>query len=302
MPAAQPAHEFELGPGRQAGRGQAALRGARRSHSRRPSHPAMAVNLDACIQCTRCVRACREEQVNDVIGMAFRGDAREDRVRPRRSDGRFHLRGLRRMRAGLPDRRADAGARVDAAYAASKADRQVDSVCPYCGVGCQLTYHVKDNKIVASTGRDGPANHEPAVRQGPLRLRLRAPPAALTKPLIRKEGVPKMRTITVDPANWSAFPRGDLGRGAGSRRGKGLKAHPRRATARRRWPVSARPRARTKRPICSRSWCAPASAPTTSITARGSVPRLVGGGAARRRGSGAVSNQVNDVAHAEVIS
>src|SRR6185369_3604123 len=37
------------------------------------SHPAMAVNLDACIQCTRCVRACREEQVNDVIGFAFRG-------------------------------------------------------------------------------------------------------------------------------------------------------------------------------------------------------------------------------------
>src|SRR5262245_51006836 len=35
------------------------------------SHPAMSVNLDACIQCTRCVRACREEQVNDVIGYAF---------------------------------------------------------------------------------------------------------------------------------------------------------------------------------------------------------------------------------------
>src|SRR5215831_12406736 len=34
------------------------------------SHPAIAVNLDACIQCTRCVRACREEQVNDVIGYA----------------------------------------------------------------------------------------------------------------------------------------------------------------------------------------------------------------------------------------
>src|ERR1044071_5952842 len=37
------------------------------------SHPAIAVNLDACIQCGRCVRACREEQVNDVIGYAFRG-------------------------------------------------------------------------------------------------------------------------------------------------------------------------------------------------------------------------------------
>ena len=38
-----------------------------------PSHPAMAVNLDACIQCTRCVRACRETQMNDVIGLLYRG-------------------------------------------------------------------------------------------------------------------------------------------------------------------------------------------------------------------------------------
>ena len=37
------------------------------------SHPAIAVNLDACIQCNRCVRACREEQGNDVIGYAHRG-------------------------------------------------------------------------------------------------------------------------------------------------------------------------------------------------------------------------------------
>jgi len=37
------------------------------------SNPAIAVNLAACIQCTRCVRACREEQVNDVIGYAYRG-------------------------------------------------------------------------------------------------------------------------------------------------------------------------------------------------------------------------------------
>ena len=38
------------------------------------SHPSMAVNLDACIQCNLCVRACREVQVNDVIGMAYRGE------------------------------------------------------------------------------------------------------------------------------------------------------------------------------------------------------------------------------------
>src|SRR5438105_15831157 len=47
---------------------------ARRQPKSDLSHAAIAVNLDACIQCTRCLRACREEQVNDVIGYAFRGE------------------------------------------------------------------------------------------------------------------------------------------------------------------------------------------------------------------------------------
>ena len=72
------------------------------------SHPAMAVNLDACIQCNLCVRACREVQVNDVIGMAGARPSRKNSVRLRRSDGPIDLRCLRRMRAGLPDGRADA--------------------------------------------------------------------------------------------------------------------------------------------------------------------------------------------------
>jgi formate dehydrogenase major subunit len=73
------------------------------------SHPAMAVNLSACIQCTRCVRACRDEQVNDVIGLAFRGNGR-------RSSSTWTTRWATRaspaaVRAGMPDRGADAGAR-----------------------------------------------------------------------------------------------------------------------------------------------------------------------------------------------
>ncbi|HKA46528.1 MAG TPA: 2Fe-2S iron-sulfur cluster-binding protein, partial [Methyloceanibacter sp.] len=48
--------------------------GARKQPKGDLSHPAIAVNLDACIQCGRCMRACREEQVNDVIGYAYRGD------------------------------------------------------------------------------------------------------------------------------------------------------------------------------------------------------------------------------------
>ena len=72
------------------------------------SHPAMAVNLDACIHCNLCVRACREVQVNDVIGMAGRGINEKIVFDFDDPMGALDLRGLRRMRAGLPDRRADA--------------------------------------------------------------------------------------------------------------------------------------------------------------------------------------------------
>ncbi len=54
----------------------------------RPLAPGDGGQPDACIQCTRCVRACRDEQVNDVIGLAFRGERREDRLRHGRPDGR----------------------------------------------------------------------------------------------------------------------------------------------------------------------------------------------------------------------
>ena len=176
------------------------------------SHPAIAVNLDACIQCTRCVRACRDEQVNDVIGLAFRGDARQDRVRHGRPDGRVHLRGLRRMRAGLPDRRADAGARRRRwRCPTSRSPR----VCPYCGVGCQLTYNVKDNKILFVEGRDGPANHGRLCVKGRYGFDYAHHPQRLTKPLIRRADAPKRADFDDGPgARDGRVPRSDLGRGA----------------------------------------------------------------------------------------
>ncbi len=70
------------------------------------SHVAMSVNLDACIQCGLCVRACREVQVNDVIGMAGRGHDAYPVFDMDDPMGASHLRGLRRMCAGLPDGRA----------------------------------------------------------------------------------------------------------------------------------------------------------------------------------------------------
>ncbi|HYC38249.1 MAG TPA: formate dehydrogenase subunit alpha [Usitatibacter sp.] len=163
------------------------------------SHPAMDVNLDACIQCTRCVRACREEQVNDVIGYAHRGlDSKIvfDFDDPMGSSTC--------VACGECVQACPTGALAPARQAYQVvADKQVDSVCPYCGVGCQLTYHVKDNKIVRVEGRDGPANHERLCVKGRFGFDYVQHPHRLTRPLIRKPGVPKTAEFTVDPTRWS---------------------------------------------------------------------------------------------------
>ena len=164
------------------------------------SHPAIAVNLDACIQCTRCLRACRDEQVNDVIGLAFRGEHAKIVFDMDDADGRLHLRRLRRMRAGLPDRRADAGARRGAGACPTSS---VDSVCPYCGVGCQLTYHVKDDKILFVDGRDGPANHGRLCVKGRYGFDYAHHPQRLTEPLIRTRRRAQARRLRHGPGRAS---------------------------------------------------------------------------------------------------
>src|ERR1700693_2711922 len=161
------------------------------------SHPAMAVNLDACIQCTRCVRACREEQVNDVIGYAFRGADSQivfDLADPM---------GVSTCVAcGECVQACPTGALAPAhdAYLVP-VDKTVASVCPYCGVGCQLTYHVADNRIVRVEGRDGVANRERLCVKGRFGFDYVHHRQRLTKPLIHKPGMPKSADFVMDPAN-----------------------------------------------------------------------------------------------------
>src|SRR6188472_1378318 len=163
------------------------------------SHPAMTVNLDACIQCTRCVRACREEQVNDVIGYAGRGHDSKIVF-----DFDDPMGASTCVACGECVQACPTGALAPAKHAyAVKADKLVDSVCPYCGVGCQLTYHVKDNKILRVEGRDGPSNHERLCVKGRFGFDYVAHPHRLTKPLIRKSGAAKTADFEVDPTRWS---------------------------------------------------------------------------------------------------
>src|SRR3989475_7015637 len=163
------------------------------------SHPAIAVNLDACIQCTRCVRACREEQVNDVIGYAGRGDHSKIVFDFDDPMGESTC-----VACGECVQACPTGALMPARDAGLQAvDKKADSGGPFCGVGCLLTYHVKENKIQFVTGKDGPSNHGRLCVKGRYGFDYAHHPHRLTKPLIRKPGVGKSADFVVDPGNWS---------------------------------------------------------------------------------------------------
>ncbi|WP_416139780.1 formate dehydrogenase subunit alpha [Halomonas sp. HK25] len=167
------------------------------------SHPAMNVNLDACIECGLCVRACREVQGNDVIGLAHRGAASkvvfdfDDPMGESTCVACGECVQACPTGALMPATLIDADGRGDS----RAADRTVDSVCPYCGVGCQLTYHVKDEQILFVEGKNGPANQGRLCVKGRFGFDYPNHPARLTRPLIRREGVPKGLDPDFDPAN-----------------------------------------------------------------------------------------------------
>jgi formate dehydrogenase major subunit len=167
------------------------------------SHPAMAVNLDACIQCNLCVRACREVQVNDVIGMAGRGHNEKIVFDFDDPMGASTCVACGECVQACPTGALMPATRVDENNTyKGDVDREVDSVCPYCGVGCQLTYQIKDDKIVSVVGKEGPANANRLCVKGRFGFDYVHNKQRLLKPLIRKEGVPKVPHEFIDPSNY----------------------------------------------------------------------------------------------------
>jgi formate dehydrogenase major subunit len=171
------------------------------------SHPAMAVNLDACIHCNLCVRACREVQVNDVIGMAYRGHGAKIVFDFDDPMGESTCVACGECVQACPTGALMPSAKVDENQVyIGPADKTVDSVCPFCGVGCQTEIHVKDNRIVEVKGKNGPANRQRLCVKGRFGMDYASHPGRLTKPLVRKEGVAKHWDDEIDPADpWTHF-------------------------------------------------------------------------------------------------
>ncbi|OEJ66993.1 formate dehydrogenase subunit alpha [Magnetovibrio blakemorei] len=151
------------------------------------SHPAIDVDMSKCILCTNCVRACQEIQSNAVIGIAGRGHLAHIVF-----DQGDALAFSSCVACGECVQACPTGALLPKAmpHPVLKTET-VDSLCPYCGVGCQVTYHVKDDKIIYTDGRDGPANLSRLCVKGRFGFDYTHHPDRLTKPLIRIEGVAK---------------------------------------------------------------------------------------------------------------
>ena len=261
------------------------------------SHYGIAVNLDSCIQCTRCQRACREEQVNDVIGYAFRGEHSKivfDLDDPMGSSSC--------VACGECVQACPTGALMPAREAGlARPDKQVHSVCPYCGVGCQLTYNVKDNRILHVEGRDGPSNHGRLCVKGRYGFDYVNHKQRLTRPLIRRADAPKKSAdFVMDPndvhkvfreASWEEAL--DLAAG----KLKAIRAaHGNFALAGFGSAKGSNEEAYLFQKLVRTAFASNNVDHCTRLCHASSVAALMEG-----ISSGAVSNQVNDVANAEVV-
>ena len=166
------------------------------------THVAMNVNLDSCIHCNLCVRACREVQVNDVIGMAGRGQNSQVVFDIADPMGDSTCVGCGECVQACPTGALMPATVLDSEQTGDSKDfdREVKSICPYCGVGCQLSFKVKDEKIKYVEGINGPANENRLCVKGRFGFDYVHHKHRLTKPLVRLENAPE-KGLNVDPSN-----------------------------------------------------------------------------------------------------
>lgn len=149
------------------------------------SSPVIAVDHQACILCDRCIRACDDIQVNEVIGRTGKGYSTRIGFDLDNPMGESTCVSCGECVAACPT-----GALTNKTITLPLIDRQgmkaVDSVCPYCGVGCATTYFTRDNTIVMAEGRDGSGNDGRLCVKGRYGWDYPMHEQRLTKPLIRR--------------------------------------------------------------------------------------------------------------------
>jgi len=228
------------------------------------SHAAIAVNLDACIQCTRCLRACREEQVNDVIGYAFRGEHSKIVFDLDDPMGESTC-----VACGECVQACPTGALMPLAKSArSRRTRPWTRSAPIAAWGACSPTTSRATRSSGCRAARGPRTAARLCVKGRYGFDYVQHKHRLTKPLIRRPEVKKHKDFTVDPDNWSQVFREASWDEALDFAANGLRDI-RDMYGKKSLAGFGSARAPTKRPTFSRSWCARDSARTTSTIARG---------------------------------
>ena len=158
------------------------------------SNPVIAVDHDSCILCDRCVRACDDIQGNDVIGRSGKGYSTRIAFDLNDPMGESSCVTCGECVSACPTGALTNKSINNIPIQPRSELEAVDTVCPYCGVGCALTYFVDRERggISFAEGRDQPGNQGRLCVKGRYGWDYAASPQRLTVPLIRiDESYPK---------------------------------------------------------------------------------------------------------------
>ncbi len=146
-------------------------------------NPVLWVDMNKCILCTRCVRACAEIQGRFVWGVSERGH--RARILPG-SD--TNLLDARCESCGTCVAYCPTGALDDRmSVGLGKAERVVTTTCSYCGVGCQLDVNVRGGRIIrVTTHRESAVNRLQLCVKGRYGYDFVHHPDRLTRPQVRR--------------------------------------------------------------------------------------------------------------------
>ena len=155
---------------------------------RRPqdtSSAVIAVDHQSCILCDRCIRACDDIQSNEVIGRTDKGYGAQIAFDLNNPMGHSTCVSCGECVSACPTG-ALTNKKITLPIVPRSELDSVDSVCPYCGVGCAVTFHATENQVVYAEGRESPVNHHRLCVKGRYGWDYASHPQRLTKPLIRR--------------------------------------------------------------------------------------------------------------------